>query len=303
MNETEGFKINGTRFLRSGQLKVDDDAVSVNTSNDRIQEAGESLLLDVDRQQFRQSLDFNALNNNRGVEENLLDAQRGGSKEYDLRSEHSYQVAIEAQTTLNGFALPQAARNCLAASLNKSIKAEMQKSLKTKMNQNQMPRYKQILQQQQNLQKTRLDVKITVEGRSSVVSQPNSGDPFQPSRSNHMASPTFRPNARTASSPSEHYLHSSIVPQGQYESNAYAPSVFHAATGGRKSSAHSINSSQRGSKVKLSQPSQRSSQKGAYPPYNSLSSRQQNSSFGQNNASYPSRPLSSSSQAMTQNSE
>ena len=56
MNEEGGFNIGGARFLRSGELRVEDDAQSLNTSNINIEEADNSLIIDV-VSQHRKSFD------------------------------------------------------------------------------------------------------------------------------------------------------------------------------------------------------------------------------------------------------
>ena len=65
-----------------------------------------------------------------------------------------------------------------------------------------MPQFKQIQQQQMNLQKTKSDLKIIADHRESTVSQQHASDPYQPNSAGFVQSPTFRQNPRTASSPS-----------------------------------------------------------------------------------------------------
>lgn len=44
-NDDEGFQIGGARFLRSGDIKVDDESL-VNTSHYKIDEANTSLMIE-----------------------------------------------------------------------------------------------------------------------------------------------------------------------------------------------------------------------------------------------------------------
>ena len=73
------------------------------------------------------------------------DFVRKSSEAYEKHSKSSVVVASEVESTLNGYALPQALRDTITANLSKGVKEDIRKTYTKKTKQGQLPTFKDIL--------------------------------------------------------------------------------------------------------------------------------------------------------------